>query len=52
MFKMFRDLIMGYLHINDLLQAIELSSKESVDKSKNVTVNSITDNRKIIYADV
>ena len=46
MFKMFRDLIMGYVHINDLLQAIELSSRERVEKSKNVTVNSITNNGK------
>ena len=39
MFKMFRNLIMGYVHINDILQEIELSDKELVEKSKNVTVN-------------
>ena len=33
-FKMFRDLIMAYVHINDILQAIDLSAKERVDKSK------------------
>ena len=38
MFKMFRDLIVGYVHINDLLQANELSVKERADKTKNVTV--------------
>ena len=38
-FKMFRDLIMGYVHINDLHQAIELSDKERVNKSKNVSVD-------------
>ena len=30
MFKHFHDLIMGYVHINDLSQAIEFSSKYSV----------------------
>ena len=49
---MFCDLIMGYVHINDLLQENELSAKESVEKSNNVTVNSITNNGKINYADV
>ena len=34
MFKNFHDLIMVYVHINDLLQAIELSAKESVEKSE------------------
>ena len=34
MFKMFCDLIMGYVHINDIQQAIELSSKERVENSK------------------
>ena len=34
MFKMFRDLIMGYVHINNLFQAIEFSAKEHADKSK------------------
>ena len=29
---MFSDLIMGYVHINDLLQAIEFSSKEGIAK--------------------
>ena len=50
--KMFCDLIMGYVHINDLLQENELSAKESVEKSNNVTVNSITNNGKINYANV
>ena len=36
-FRMFRDLIMGYVHINDIFKAIELSAKECVEKSKNVT---------------
>ena len=45
-FKMFINLIMGYVHINDILQEIELSAKEPAEKSKNVTVNSITNNRK------
>ena len=31
-FKMFRYLIIEYVHINNLLQAIELSAKESIDK--------------------
>ena len=31
MSNLFRDLIMGYVHINDLLQAIEFSSKERAD---------------------
>ena len=35
-FKMFRDLIMGYVHINDLLQEIENSIKERVEKPKNI----------------
>ena len=43
-FRMFRDLIMGYVHINDIFKAIELSAKEHVDKSKTVTENSITNN--------
>ena len=47
---MFHDLIMGYVHINDLFQAIELSTKERVEKSKNVTSNSITKNVKRSYA--
>ena len=34
MFKMFRYLIMVYVNVNDILQAIELSLKESVEKSK------------------
>ena len=34
MFKSFLDLIMGYVHINYLLQAIKFSAKERVDKSK------------------
>ena len=37
MFKMFCDLIMVYIHINDLFQTIELSSKERVEKSKDMT---------------
>ena len=49
---MFCDLIMGYVHINDQLQAIELSSKDRVEKSKNVTLNSITKNWKRSHADV
>ena len=32
MLKTFRDLIMIYVHINDLFQAIELSAKERVEK--------------------
>ena len=52
MFKMFHDLVMGYVHINDLLQTIDLSARECVDNSKNVTENSSTNNRRIIYADV
>ena len=43
---------MGYVHINDILQAIEFSANESAEKSKNVTVNSITNNRKRSYADI
>ena len=43
MFKHFHDLIMGYVHINDLSQAIEFSSKESVQKSNNMTgIHSLT----------
>ena len=34
MFKMFRDSIMVYVHINDLFQAIELSAKKRDEKSK------------------
>ena len=52
MFEMFCYLIMGYVHINDLLQEIELSFKERLEKSKNVTVNLITNNGKRSYADV
>ena len=52
MFKMYRDLVMGYVHINDILKAIELSSKKPVDKSKNVAVSSITKNGKISYAEI
>ena len=46
MIKTFRDLIMGYVYINDLLQVIEFSAKEHVQKSKNVTLHSIANNRK------
>ena len=49
---MFRDLIMGYVHINDILQAIEVSPKDRVEKLKNVTVDSITKNGKRIYAEI
>ena len=52
MFKIFCDLIMGYVHINDILQLIEFEAKERVDKSKNMTVNSITHNIKISHVDV
>ena len=52
MFKMFCDLAMGYVHINDLLRSNEFSAKERVEKSKNVTANSITNNGKINYANV
>ena len=48
---MFHDFIMGYVHINDILQAIKLPAKEGADKSKKLTVNSITYNRKISSAD-
>ena len=43
---------MEYVHINDLLQAIEFSDEKRVEKSKNMTVNSITKNGKISNADV
>ena len=46
------DLIMGYVHLNDLFQATEFSAKEFSEESKNVTENPITENRKRIYADV
>ena len=49
---MFRDLIMGYVHINDILHEIELSVKERAEQSKKMNVNSITNNRKIRYTDV
>ena len=45
----FCDLIMVYVYINDLLQVNELSAKESVEKSKNITVNSIINNRGNIF---
>ena len=32
LFKMFRDFIMRYVHINDLLQAIGLCANERVEK--------------------
>ena len=51
MFQVFRNLVMWYVHINDILQAIELSDKEYVEKSK-CDSNSINNNRKIICADV
>ena len=51
-FNFFRDLIMIYVHINDILQPIEFSSNDLADKQKDVTVNSITNNGKISYADV
>ena len=37
---------LGYVHINDILQAIEVSPKYRVEKLKNVTVDSITKKRK------
>ena len=43
---MFLDFIMGYVHINDPFQAIELSAKEHIENSKNVTLSSFTNNRK------
>ena len=46
MLKTFRDFIMGYVHINDPFQAIELSAKEHIENSKNVTLSSFTNNRK------
>ena len=42
---------MGYVHINDLLQAVEFSYKERIEKLNNATVNSITNNRES-YAEV
>ena len=38
-FKMFRDLIMGYVHINNLLKEIDLSIKERVVKTMNSKEN-------------
>ena len=52
MFNCFRDLIMGYVNRNDVLQANELSAEERVEKSKNTTVNEVTNNRKIGHDDV
>ena len=52
MFKILCDLIMGYVHINDLFQAIEFSAKDFAEKSENVTVNSITNDVKRSYAGV
>ena len=46
MLKMFCDLIMVYVHINDILQEIELSAKEWADKSRNMTIYSIIKNWK------
>ena len=43
---------MGYVHINDLFQAIEFPAKDFADKSENVTVNSITNDLKRSYAGV
>ena len=47
-----RDLILGYVHINDIWWVIELSAKEHAYKSKIVTVNAITNNINISYYDV
>ena len=52
MFKMFRYLIMGYVHIIDLLKVIEFSAKECIEKSKFLTVYSISYYGQIRYADV
>ena len=52
MFRIFRDFIVVYVHINYPLQEIEFSAKERVDKSKNMTENSIPINVKISYAEV
>ena len=42
LFKLFRDLIMGYKHIEDILKEIAIAAKERVEKSQNVAVKSIT----------
>ena len=52
MIKIFLGFIIGYVHINDIFHSIELSAKEYVEKSKNETIHSIINTRKIRYADV
>jgi hypothetical protein len=57
-FKMFRDLIMGYVHINDLLKEIENTIKERVDKheiiekSRKVIEKSSPLSKQVSWADV
>jgi hypothetical protein len=55
---MFRDLIMGYVHINDLLKEIENSIKErvgkheNIEKSRNVIEKSSPVSNHVSWADV
>ena len=53
-FKLFRDLIMGYEPISTILDAIALSAKERVEIQKIVTESSIMNNGRNgrTYADV
>ena len=43
---------MGCVHINGIFQVTELSAEERIEKSKDVTVNSITNNGKRNYIEV
>ena len=49
---MFHDLITGYVHNNDILQAIEFSPKERAENQKILIVNPMTNNRKRNHADI
>ena len=54
-FRLFRDLIMGYMHINDFLKEIDRSIKERVEKQKKVrfvSERSNLNNGKKSWADV
>ena len=43
---------MGCVHIKGIFQVTELSAEERIEKSKDVTVNSITNNGKRNYIEV
>ena len=44
-FRRFRAVIMGYVHINDLLLDPNLKLKERVEKLNNIVIRKLEDNR-------